>query len=337
MRNTLAVLCFILSIAGELLAANNSLADLPKKAIDQSQITLPGSRPFHLRANVVEMTNPDNKGFEAEIEEFWVAPDKWRRIVKSADFSETLVVNGEKTREEISGEYYPNWLRTIVNAIFDPGAQIAGIDLTRSSDNPVIGGTKTCRRFSSPVGISPVTNRVFHSFCFDNGLLESVLRPGYRAEYLDYKKFADKKVARRVQEWLEQGTTLQAKIEELNELSPVSDDMFGVVQPTDILETVAITEQAVRGLVTASPAMQWSSVRGGKTTGVLSVYVCIDRAGHVREAYALNSDHPVMSDDAQRQLLKWHFKPAKLKGMPVQVEGILTFAYETKLDPQNGK
>jgi len=337
MKNNIAAFIFIFSIACQLLAANNSLSDLPKKAIDQSQLTLPGSRPFHLRAKIVEMTNPDNKGFNAEIEEFWVAPDKWRRTVKSAGFSETLVVNGDKVREEITGEYYPNWLRTLVNAIFDPGGQIAGIDLTRSSDNPVIGGTKTCRRFSSPAGIPPVGNRVFHSFCFDNGLLDSVIRPGYRAEYFEYKKFSDRKVARKVQESLEPGTTLEARVDELNELTTVDENIFRIDEPTSVLRAVAVDEHPLRGLATLSPAIQWSSVRAGKTSGVLSVYVCIDRTGHVRETYALNSDQPVMSEDAQRQVMKWQIKPATLKGTAVQVEGILTFAYETKLDPVNGK
>lgn len=125
MKKTIAVLCFMLSMRGELLVGDSSLADLPKKAIEQSQITLPGSRPFHLRARVFEQTNPDNKGFNADIEEFWVAPDKWRRTIKSAGFSETLVVNGSQEREELTGDYYPSWLRTIVNAISDPGAPIS--------------------------------------------------------------------------------------------------------------------------------------------------------------------------------------------------------------------
>jgi hypothetical protein len=35
--------------------------------------------------------------YHADIEEYWVAPDKWRRTVKTSNFSQTLIVNGEKT------------------------------------------------------------------------------------------------------------------------------------------------------------------------------------------------------------------------------------------------
>jgi hypothetical protein len=35
-----------------------SLGDAAERAVQQSKITLPGSRPFHLKAEIVETTNP---------------------------------------------------------------------------------------------------------------------------------------------------------------------------------------------------------------------------------------------------------------------------------------
>jgi len=67
---------------------------------------------------------------------------------------------------------------------------------------------------------------------------------------------------------------------------------------------------------------------------VLSIYVCVDRGGKVREIYGLNSDHPEMSDAARKQVMTWQFKPAvNQTGAHVQVESLLTFAYETKVVP----
>ncbi len=147
-------------------AAGDSIVDLPNKAIQRSQITLPGSHPFVLRAKVLDATNPSNANYQAEIEEYWVAPDKWHRTVRTPNFSQTLIVNGVKTSEQLTGDYYPNWLRTIVAAIFEPGNPFKGVDLSRSSDNPVLGGTKVCRRFTYLAGIAPVSNKVFSTFCF---------------------------------------------------------------------------------------------------------------------------------------------------------------------------
>jgi hypothetical protein len=310
-----------------------SIVDLPKHAIEQSQLTLKGSRPFHLKARVVESTNLDNDDYKAEVEEYWLAADKWRRTIKTSEFSQTLIVNGDKVSEQINGDYYPHWLYMIVNAILDPGAALQGVDMSKSADNPMIGGAKFCRRFAFRAGIPPVGNNVFSTYCFDGGLLDSVGKPGYDAEYGNYKKFAEKQVAQKIREYTESDTELEAKIYELSELGAPDESLFAVPEPTARLRTTIVSEETIRGLSLSSPAMQWPTIQGGKSSGVLSIYLCIDREGRVRETYPLNSDHPVMTDAARKQLMNWRFKPASNGGVPVQVESILTFAYETKIEP----
>jgi hypothetical protein len=311
------------------LAASDSLADLPKKAIERSQITAPGSHPFVLEAGVQEVTNPSNTNYKAEIEEYWAAPDKWRRTVKSAGFTEILIVNGAKTSEQITGDYYPNWLRTIVDAIFDPGTPLQGLDLTRSSDNPMIGGSKICRRFTFMAGIAPVSNKVFSAYCFDDGLIDWILTPGYRPIYKNYKKFDGKQVARTIGEEIEEGTRLEATVTELNELNSLDESMFSVQETNASLQTVRITEESLRSLEAGAPDIVWPKVTGGAAKGTLSLYVCLDRSGHIREVYELNSSNPGLSDVARDQVMKWQFKKALNHGTPVQVEGLLTFAFDT--------
>lgn len=314
-------------------AANDSLADLPKRAIERSQITLSGSPPFHLDAKVFEGTNRDNDNYNAEIEEDWAAPDKWRRTVKSEKFSETLIMSAGKVSDQITGDYYPLWLRTLVDAIFDPGAPLQGLDMTKSSDNPILGGTQTCRRFGYRVGISPVQNTISATYCFQNGLIQSIGRPGYFADYSDYKKFEQKQVARKIQEWIEPGATLEADIVALNDLGSVDNSAFAIDHSSDLLRTVFVTEQALRGSAVNSPALQWPTIHDGKPVGTLSIYVCVDRQGKVRETYALNSDNPYMTDAARKQLMNWTFTPALNNSEAVQLEGILTFAYQTRIVP----
>jgi hypothetical protein len=65
--------------------------------------------------------------------------------------------------------------------------------------------------------------------------------------------------------------------------------------------------------------------------GTLSLYVCLDRGGKVREIYELNSSNPGLSDVARDQVMKWQFKTATSHGGPVQVESILTFAFQTAI------
>ena len=327
---TLAITVLSLAAFSSFASAGDSIADLPRKAIERSQITVAGSHPFVLKATVVEITNLANQDYKAEIEEDWVAPDKWRRTVKTAALSQTLIVNGDKTSEQLTGDYYPNWLRTMVAAIFTPGDVLQGVDLTRSSDNPMIGGTKTCRRFTYMAGIAPVSNKVFSTFCFDGGLLDSVGIPGYHADYKDYKNFAGKHVARKIREYIESGTELEATVTDLKELNPVDESQFAIQQTSTPLQTIKTSEEALRGLAVDTPEIAWPTLRSGKDSGTLSLYVCLDRKGHVRETYELNSSNPGLSDVARDQVMKWQFKTAANHGLPVQVESILTFAFQAR-------
>lgn len=165
--------------------ASDKKGDLPKRAIERSQLTLSGSQPFHLKAETVEATNLENDRYKATIEEYWLSPGKWRRTVKTADFSENLIINGADSREEMTGEYYPNWLETMVTALFNPVVKLEGIDLSKSSDNPEPGGAKFCRRFEFRAGIPPTTNRVFSTYCFQDDKIASIGLPGFEAEYED--------------------------------------------------------------------------------------------------------------------------------------------------------
>lgn len=233
--------------------------------------------------------------------------------------------------DEITGDYYPHWLHTLVDAIFDPGAPLQGVDLAKSRDNPIIGGQQTCRRFGYRVGIPPVQNTIFAWYCFQNGLIQSIGKPGYGADYSDYKKFGQKQVARKIQEEIDPGTTLEADIVALSEVNSANDSRLVIDRPTQPLRSIFVNEQTLRGIAVDSPPIQWPTIHDGKPVGMLTIYVCVDRQGHVRETYGLNSDNPYMTDAARKQLTNWTFKPAVNNGERVQLEGILTFAYQTRI------
>ena len=99
-------------------AKPKTVAEAMERASKLSQLTTPGSVPFHLKATISEPDSTDSD-YKAEIEEHWLAPDKWRQTIKTPDFSQTLIVNGEKISEQNQGDYYPLWLRDLVTAIFD--------------------------------------------------------------------------------------------------------------------------------------------------------------------------------------------------------------------------
>jgi len=64
---------------------------------------------------------------------------------------------------------------------------------------------------------------------------------------------------------------------------------------------------------------------------VLSLYVSIDRSGHVREAWPVASDNAELDAVAREQVMRWQYKPY-MNGGPSQIEAVLTFAFATKID-----
>ncbi|HEX7678629.1 MAG TPA: hypothetical protein VF713_10935 [Thermoanaerobaculia bacterium] len=312
--------------------STSGLRELPRLAVQKSQLTLPGSVPFHLTATVLNPKDPSDRAHTARIEELWVSPQKWRRKVTTPDFSQLLIVNGGRVHEEITGDYDPNWLRTLVNGLFDPGAPLQGIDLTASDDNPVRNTKQVCRRFATAVGIAPVSNDVFSTYCFLNGLLDGVNIPGYVVDYKDYAPFSGKQVSRRVQAYLGGGLYAEARIVELNVLKAPDESLFAITEAHPLLKTVFVSEQDARAHILDAAPMVWPKIHEGQAVGLASIYVCIDRDGRVRETHNLNNDHPDIADSAREQVMHWRFRQFMSEGVPVQAETILTWAYSTELE-----
>jgi TonB family protein len=141
-------------------------------------------------------------------------------------------------------------------------------------------------------------------------------------------------VARRYQDNPEPGTELVAKVVLLEELKKPDATLFAIGQPTpqdQRLQSLQVGQATIEKAASGQPGIVWPAVQSGKTSGLLSMYISVDRQGRVREAYPLNSDNAGLQDAARDQLLKWKLKPMVAKDVPVQVEAGLTFRFETTL------
>src|ERR1700745_1588650 len=72
-----------------------SVGEAADHAVQQSKLTLAGGTPFHLKAHIASSGTP-KPDYSADVEEFWLSPDKWRRTVETAGFSQTLIANGRE-------------------------------------------------------------------------------------------------------------------------------------------------------------------------------------------------------------------------------------------------
>jgi protein TonB len=66
--------------------------------------------------------------------------------------------------------------------------------------------------------------------------------------------------------------------------------------------------------------------KAARASGAVQVQVTISEEGRVIEA-AVISGHPLLRDAALQAARQWVFKPTELSGVPVKVQGVLTFNF----------
>ena len=317
-------------------------------ALDQSKLTVANGTPFHLKAHIFNAANTGASNaanadapqaeYSADVEEYWVSPEKWRRTVQSAGFSQTLVANGGRISETISGDYYPFWLHDLVTALFDPLPMAGQLRTMRGVLEIPEDSAKSnsCLNMQVKAGTAPAQNTITYSFCFGGkgGLLQAVITPGYKAQFGDYRLFKKKMVARSIKADFAPGVSITARITELTELTSPDEALFAAEKPTaasEQMKTSQVGEDSARALVVNTPAIVWPALREGKTSGVMSLYISNDRTGHVREAWPVASGNPALDEAARQQVLLWQYKPYT-NGGPSQMEALLTFAFTTRIE-----
>src|ERR1700684_3485257 len=93
------VVAVLLAASPRAFSQQAPLAEVADRAVAQSQLTLPGSVPFHLTVEGAEKDSPESH-LKAHSELDWVSPTKWRRSTKSDDFTQLVIVNGDKVLEQ---------------------------------------------------------------------------------------------------------------------------------------------------------------------------------------------------------------------------------------------
>ncbi len=335
----ISLLLVIATLTRICIATDDQPNDALKRAQTLSSLTGPHAQPFHIKLNVSEPSNPTSP-YRATIEEFWQSPTDWQRTIDSPAFRQNLVVKGGNRSEQNRGDYYPMWLRSFVTAAIDPLEDLAFwnqvsariVQTTTTNGKP----SSSCARAQFKIGTQALNNDAFAVICFNaDGTLSSVVRPGYDMEFHDAQAFGKKRIAYRYVDDPEPGTNLVGTVEVLEQIKdgttvPSLTDLAG--QPSAPIKSIPINQATFDQLASGQPALVWPSVHSGNTSGKLSMFVSVDKDGHVREAYPLNSDNAGLQDAVRDQLLKWRLKPAVVDGSRMQIEAALTFAFATSRD-----
>jgi hypothetical protein len=289
--------------------------------IVQASLIAPGSTPFHLKAAITERGDPD---FKANIEINWINEKKWRRTIQSQDFSQTLIVNGDEVSEENSENYFPVGLQTLVAAMVDPKPIL---DAWRPGDMALTKANGA----SQESGVLCYSGGVCARG--DYGLSELVAPAAQSVDFMAYKSFKGKRVARRLVHSQGPGDSMTAQVMELDELKYPDESLFAIPHATakeKRIHRVTLPQAELMGRAVENHAIIWPQPLDGATTGSASFYVSVDPSGQVREVVPVSTANERTNDSAIRQLMKWKFNPITKDGMPAQAESLLTFTLNAR-------
>jgi hypothetical protein len=256
----------------------------------------------------------------------WVAPDKWRRTIKSQEFSQTLIVNGDQVFEQDSDDYFPLGIQVLATAMVDPKSILGALRL----GDQVLTKANGASDESGRICFSPNSKMCLNS---PYGLSESVSAPGRSVDFADYHEFEGKRVARLLTYHVDPGDSLQARVMTLGELKSSDEGQFSIVDPTPLekqIRSEVLPEADLRGLPQEPALIVWPQVLDGTITGETSYYVSVARSGQVREVFPLPVAIERADDSARRQIMRWKFKPVLKDGVPVQTECVLRFTFNTR-------
>jgi TonB family protein len=347
------LICVVLSLAGAKLAyssaapgSQDQFHDALARAANLSTLAAPGEPPFHLKlvAKDTTMRNPD---YNAEIEVWWSAPDKWRRSVKSPAFTQIAIQNGTRYYESnTDSDYLPYWLDELIRGSIDPIPVAALAEVSADEDRP------GCGNWEVPHGSGEEMFSTYASVCFNaDGTAREIFVEHISLELAAYQLFGNKKIARQIGVWPGGRSEITATITELEPLkkwqpsgsdTPVSElfDAHGDSVFTSRVRFVSAPESALSPADSpARPPLVWPASYTFPLTGVIAVKVQIDRAGNIRELPSAISKNQAINTAAVEQIKNWKFKPYQVDGSRVEVVTTLTVPFQLKYEPlgANGK
>jgi hypothetical protein len=302
------------------------------RTLNENVLTSKGS-PFHTVLEIADMKDND-PAFKGRIEVFWEDTQKYRLVLDSPNFGQTLIVNGKQVMETNRGDFYPNWLGNFVTALIDPMPRLK--DLRGRQGKIAIGpNSYSCvSRDDRPGGITD--QMTWAQVCFgpDKPQLQFVMDFTYNMEFHDFKKFEKKQIARTYISGTADHARLQGRLTTLEKWTP-DDALLAITTPTApsdrILTTLVSTLTEESMLESAPKDVAWPAVRSGKTEGYMIVQAITDRTGQVRETSKHNSDNPGLESFGREVALKYKFKPLVVDGAPQQMVMPLVLHFTTKV------
>ena len=331
MRTLRLIVSFVFLFTCPLLSYSENLANSVKKAAEHSTLDQPGTHPFHLKAMIAPSRERDNNsGRSGKVEYWWASPTQWKREVRSSEFHQILVVNGERKSQTNEGDYFPQWLEETAKELITPIPPLPEVlkQIDAADVKHILTMTHLDWTRASGTPETPNIIRGWVALNNNTGLLDYAGGLNWGAEFKNYANFHGRMVAKTVSSGSPEVTAKVTTLEDLQQSPGLFDipENASTVQP---LQTVAIDEMSLRKNLLPSPAAQWPPAQDRPLEGKFTTEIVVDRQGNVRQVGVLISDNPALSDAGKQIAQALRFTPFHTNGAPTQVISQITLPFKT--------
>jgi hypothetical protein len=338
MPSRLLVVFLLLSQLAVASANKIPASKLLDEMIHRSTLAELGGKPFHLKATITDRDDAKSE-FNGTVEEYWLAPTKWRRVIKLRDFSQTRIVNGDAVYEDNSGDYFPLHDEMLANEIVDPLPKsavelIKKLDLAGREPGSGEGQCMAEKYFNDSEGKE---TRVLLAYNCKTGLLIYLSSPSCCYGVMtDYRKFHSKMIA-----FATKDDPINIHIDTLRDLDNPDETLFAISQSTPLdkrITTEKVSETEARKLIAEKFEIQWPDIKRKPGDNRMSVNLVIGRDGRVKEAWSYSPIDNATEDAALSAIRKWTFSPQRVDGIPTQVETtlIIPFPVQSQVETASG-
>jgi TonB family protein len=326
MRSFVLVMVVLLSQLASAAPNKVSVSKLLNQMIHRSTLAEPGAKPFYLKATITDKDDAKSQ-FTGTVEEYWLSPAKWRRVITLRNFSQTRIVNGDQIYEENNGDYFPVTSEMLANEIVDPLPQSAvdlmnQLGLMGAEPGSGQGQCMAEKYFNNSEGRE---TRVLLAYDCNTGMLIYLWSPTCCYGVMtDYRKFHNKMVA-----YATKDNPINIRIDTLKDLDSPDESLFAIAQPTPSgkrLVTESLTETQVRTFLISKAEVQWPQSKKSPDKS-MTVNVLIGRDGRVKEAKTYSRVDNEVEDAALTAVTKWTFQPQTVDGVPAQISTSLTLPF----------
>ncbi len=306
-----------------------------QQAIEATSLDLSGTKPWHLKLSVVK--NPDDltQVEETTIEEWWAAPNLWRRTYTTATGSYADLHTDEglfrtKDAKRVSPE-----ARALFQQVVHPLPRIESLDqLHFSSRTETVGGrTMDCvstTRLLAPVQAKQGPNLPPTSvltYCFEPG------RPMLRVTRLPWDavlvgtsmgKFQDRSVPIALTQQGPRGK-LEAKVVQLTTQDLTAADFPIGDQMEKVSDRIGLSGGVVTGRKIKGSNPQYPlEAKMNHISGTVVLSAVIGTDGKIGSLELLSSPDPALTKASMKAVSDWEYTPYLMNGKPVEIETTIT-------------